>query len=407
MTGDTPSERYTGVAIALHWLLALALGGMIAIGNNMHDAEGRPISWLFQLHKSIGITILVLVIARLAWRYLNPPPQLPDGMTPLEEKASHYVHLGLYALMVLLPLTGWIMVSVSPFAIATVLFGAVGWPHLPVLPELALETREQIYPNVEFIHEILSKLLFLLFVLHVAGSIKHELSDDEGVLKRMIPGLFGKTTPPRAPSRGALTAFGSAAAFFGIIAGAPVVAQTLSTGAQDVPAASNVAANWTIDYDASSISFAGDYNGNPYQGVFSDWSADIAFDPDALDASAVAVTVQTDTAATGTSLYDNTLKGGEWFNVSAFPTASVDLSDFTETDSGYTATAALTIKELTIEIPFDFTLEIDDSGNAAMIGQTTLSRAALDLGQQSDASGDWVADAVEINVAVKASRSEG
>ncbi|MEM9670029.1 MAG: cytochrome b/b6 domain-containing protein [Pseudomonadota bacterium] len=401
---DAPSPRYTGVAIALHWLLAVALGGMIAIGKNMYDAEGRPIEWLYQLHKSVGITILILVIARLSWRHLNPPPELPEGMTPLEEKAAHWVHIGLYALMILLPLSGWVMVSVSPFAIATVLYGTVGWPHLPFLPQLAFETREAIYPNMEEIHAILSWILIALFIFHVAGAIKHEMSDEEGVIKRMVPRLFGETSPPRAPARGALTAFGSAAAFFGIIAGGPVVAQSFSGSSVQPSATSAASGNWIVDYEASEIAFSGEYNGNPYSGTFSDWTADITFDPDALETSEASVSVPTATAATGTSLYDNTLTGGEWFNVSAFPTATVALSDFAQSDSGYSATAALTIKELTVEVPFAFTLEINGN-DATMTGETTLSRSALDLGQQSDPGGSWVADEVRINVTVKASRS--
>lgn len=398
------SPRYTGVAIAFHWLLALALGGMIAIGKNMKDSDGVPIEWLYQLHKSVGITILVLVIARVIWRYLNPPPALPDGMTPLEEKAAHYVHIGLYALMILLPLSGWVMVSISPFSIATVLYGAVGWPHIVGLPTLAIETREAIYPGIEEMHAILSWILIALFVMHVAGAVKHELSDEEGVIKRMIPRLFGETSPPRAPARGASIAFGSAAAFFGVIAGGPVIAQSFSSNSNSVADASGVAANWAVDYETSEIAFSGVYNGNPYSGIFSSWTADIAFDENSLGDSAASVSVQTDTATTGTSLYDNTLKGGEWFGVSNFPQASATLSEFEETAEGYSAIVAITIKDLTIDVPFTFSLVIEGD-NALMVGQALLSRTDLNLGLQSDASGDWVADAVTVDVTVNATSS--
>ena len=73
------SQRYSSVAITLHWLIALMLGGMIALGKNMHASDGRPVEWMFQLHKSVGITILVLMIARLIWRVMNKPPALPDN----------------------------------------------------------------------------------------------------------------------------------------------------------------------------------------------------------------------------------------------------------------------------------------------------------------------------------------
>ena len=181
------TERYTSVAIALHWIIALMLGLMIALGKNMHDGEGVPVEWMFQLHKSVGITILALMIARILWRLSNKPPALPADMKSLEKTASHSVHIGLYALMFLLPITGWLMVSTSPFAVATVLYGNIPWPHLPVLPELALETRQSLYPTMTNIHELMSWALIVLFALHLGGAIKHELSDEEGVLKRMIP----------------------------------------------------------------------------------------------------------------------------------------------------------------------------------------------------------------------------
>ena len=112
------SSRYTGVAIALHWAMAALLVFMIWLGWNMDENEAR-----YQLHKSIGITILFLALARLAWRFANPPPPLPEGMPGYERTASHLVHLAFYALMIGIPLGGWFMVSVSPLHVPTVLFG--------------------------------------------------------------------------------------------------------------------------------------------------------------------------------------------------------------------------------------------------------------------------------------------
>jgi len=404
MSQAPSSERYTAIAITLHWLVAFGLGSMIALGKNMHDADHRPIEWMFQLHKSVGITILILMIARLVWRLMNPPPPLPADMKPLEKRASHWVHIGLYLLVFALPLSGWIMVSVSPFSIATVLYGTIGWPHIAGLPELALETRQSIYPTVEEVHEIMSWLLIALFALHVIGAIKHELSDDEGVLKRMIPRLFGKTTPPSAPSRGALMAFGSAFAFFGIIAGGPVIAQSLGG---ETPVTQNQAeGNWLIDYDASEIRFSGTHSGNEFSGVFEDWSATINFDADALDTASVNVSVSTASAQTGDTIYDNTLDAAEWFNIQAFPEAIVELSNFRTSEdgaeSGLIADAALTIKEVTTEIPFRFQL-IETDGVWTMTGKTELSRAALNLGQESDATADWVSADISVSVTVQAS----
>ncbi|MEL7453305.1 MAG: cytochrome b, partial [Pseudomonadota bacterium] len=255
------SSRYTGVAIGLHWAIALAIGAMIALGWNQHDVDGRPIKWMFQLHKSLGITILLLTIVRVVWRLMNPPPPLPDEMPKMEKMGSHLVHVGFYALMIVMPLTGWLLVSVSPFAIATVLYGAIGWPHLPILPGLALETREAIYPIIDFVHAKLAWVMIGLFALHILGALKHEFGDEEGVLKRMVPGLLNEAAPPKQPSRGALTAFGSAGLFFVIIAGSPVVAQGFSSSPAPTAALGAGSGNWLVDYDTSEIRFSGTYSG--------------------------------------------------------------------------------------------------------------------------------------------------
>jgi len=397
-----PAERYSSVAITLHWIIAFMLGLMIALGKNMHTADHRPIEWMFQLHKSVGITILVLMIARLIWRFKNKPPALPADMKPLEKRASHWVHIGLYTLLFLMPLSGWIMVSVSPFAIATVLYGAIAWPHLPGLAELALETRQSLYPSVSTVHELMSWALILLFALHVLGAIKHELSDEEGVLKRMIPGLFGKTTPPRAPGKGALTAFGSAALFFGLIAGGPVIAQAINSDAPP-QAESSVTANWAIDQAASEIRFSGIHDGNDFTGVFENWTANINWRDDTLETNAVTVNIETGSARTGTALYDNTMQAGEWFHISDFPAATVSLSNFTATDTNsYTSDALITIKDTSLTVPFAFTLTYEGE-TALMNGSAKLSREAFNLGQESDANGDWVSPEIDVSVTVKAS----
>lgn len=396
-------ERYSSVAIALHWVIAALLGLMIALGKNMHTNDGRPVEWMFQLHKSVGITILVLMISRLIWRWHNAPPALPVAMKRLEKRASHWVHIGLYILVFALPLSGWIMVSVSPFAIATVLYGALPWPHLPGLAELALETRKSLYPLMEEVHEILGWALILLFALHVVGAIKHEISDEEGVLKRMIPGLFGKTTPPRAPAKGSLTAFGSAALFFGLIAGGPVLAQAVTSPSASPAIERTQEANWAIDYDASEIRFSGIHDGNEFTGVFEKWSADINWNDDTLDANGVAVTVETGSALTGKALYDNTIDAAEWFNTGVFTNATVALSGFTAMDTGYTSDAAITLKDNTVTVPFAFTLAYEGD-NATMTGTAKLAREAFNLGQDSDASGDWVSLDIDVAVTVKASR---
>lgn len=390
-----PSSRYTAVAIALHWAIAIAILFMIWLGWNMHENEAR-----YQLHKSIGIVILLLSVSRLIWRWLNPPPPLPDDLPAHERLASHAVHIGFYVVMIGLPLTGWLFVSTAyAFDVPTVLFGVISWPDIPGLGFLSNEAG---HSAIGSLHGLLAWGTLLLLGLHIAGAVKHELSADEGVLKRMAPGLFGKTEAPSAPPTGFVAAFGAAFALFVVVAAAPLLSSNGSS-AQAIAPVSNEDSDWVINYDASSIAFSGMHDGNPYSGDFANWSANIVFEPDQLDRARADISVQTGSASANKKLYTDSLEADEWLASSAFPTATVVVSDFEATEAGYTATAALTLKGITVETDLDFTLDITGD-EAVMEGVALFERTPLDLGQASDPGADWVDEVVTVNVSVEASR---
>jgi cytochrome b561 len=398
------SERYTTVAITLHWVIAAAIIGMIAGGWYMGDLpDGAPGQYfLYQTHKSIGITILLLTIARIIWRIMNPPPPADPHMKPLEKTASHLVHLGFYGLMTALPLTGWLYSSVSiKLDVPTVLYGLVSWPDVPFVQGLKTETGSGI---VNFIHSKLAWVTLGLLALHVAGAIKHEISAEEGVLKRMIPGLFGKAAKPAAPSRGAIIAFGSALGVFALIAGGPVLASAAS-GNVAASTQADFTPNWTVDYDASTITFSGTHDGNEFSGTFGNWDAAIDFDPASPETSRAQVTVTTGSATASQKLYTDSLKSPEWFNIAAFPTAEVVISDIAGVGTnGYTSTATLTLKNISVATEFQFVVNIEGN-TATMTGQTTYQRTPLDLGQASDPTADWVSEEITVDVTVVATRS--
>lgn len=381
--------------------MALLLLFMIWLGWNMDDNEVR-----YQLHKSVGITLLFLTLVRIAWRLLNPPPPLPDDMKPYERLLSHSVHIGFYTLMVIIPLAGWLLVSISPFQISTVLYGTLDWPHLPFTSGLR-QGNELLHTVVANVHSKGAWVMIGLLGLHVAGAVKHELGGEEGVVKRMLPGLFGKTAPPSPPARGALVAFGSSLLLFGVIAAAPVIGSGNHSSAGSASGSVNAQGNWAVDYAASVIGFSGVYDGKPFSGTFQNWQADVTFYPENLAASSVAVTVDTGTAATGTRLYDSTLREAEWFNTAAFPQAAVSLADFEQiAPDQYSATATMTLKGKEVSAPLSFTLLIEGD-QAALDGQAVFSRKALDLGQSSDPGSSWVSDEIMVTVTGTATRING
>ena len=166
-------SRYSRVAILLHWVLAAALAGQIALGFSMpRNASGFA---LFQLHKSIGITILVLSVFRLIWRLTHArPAETEGGFTGFLAKA---VHWGFYAFMILGPLTGWALVSTAAVNVPTLIFGVIPLPHLP------LSGDSEIWEGV---HELLAYMGMALFLLHVAGALRHQFFIRDNLLANSV-----------------------------------------------------------------------------------------------------------------------------------------------------------------------------------------------------------------------------
>jgi cytochrome b561 len=181
------SPRYDAVAKTLHWLIAAAIVAMLVIGWVMvRLPKTDPDKFaLFQWHKSIGITILLLSLARFGWRLSHPAPPLPVAMPAWEKIAARATHALFYVLIIGMPLIGWAIVSASPLNLPTMLYGLVPWPNMPVLPDL--ENKREIGHALDSVHETGAYILAALLVLHVAAALKHHWFDRDDVLTRMAP----------------------------------------------------------------------------------------------------------------------------------------------------------------------------------------------------------------------------
>jgi cytochrome b561 len=194
----TGSDRYPTYAILLHWVIAAAILLQVILAGRMEGPRTPESFAVTQLHKSIGATILILSLARLAWRLLNPPPPMPATLKPWERVLARITHVGFYVIMIGMPLTGWIMVSAARSTTPFLLYGQIPWFNLP-LTELAPATKKLWHEIGENGHGILAKVTYVLLALHVAGALKHQLfSRDEPVLARMAPGaVAGRWLEPR------------------------------------------------------------------------------------------------------------------------------------------------------------------------------------------------------------------
>ncbi len=180
-------ERYSSVAIGLHWLIAAGIALQMLLGWRLEDFDGFPRSSLLQIHKSVGIAILVLTAARLAWRLVNPPPPQPTSFTPLERHLSHWAHVGFYVMLLALPLTGWALVSAGrPGGMK--LFGAIPWPSFPLLSLLPGDVQDALAEVFANTHAALVWVMLALLALHLAGALKHHFISRDPTISRMAPG---------------------------------------------------------------------------------------------------------------------------------------------------------------------------------------------------------------------------
>ncbi|MBS1026550.1 MULTISPECIES: cytochrome b [Gluconobacter] len=187
------TSQYGVVAIVLHWLIAAGILLLIGMGLTMDHASLDPMRMfqLYQLHKSIGILVLLLVCLRVGWRLTHASPALPADMPVAERRAAHLAHLALYGLQIVLPLSGWAMVSASVLGIPTVLFGMVPWPDLPVLA--TLQNKAPVEAALKGFHHWAAWTLAVLLVLHVAAVLRHAFILKDSVPGRMLPWRAGSS----------------------------------------------------------------------------------------------------------------------------------------------------------------------------------------------------------------------
>jgi cytochrome b561 len=183
-------ERYTRTAMLLHWVVAvLIIANVLLVWTTdfFPKSAERP---MVDLHKSIGITVLGLVIMRVLWRLTHRPPPLPAAYPRWERLAAHSAHAALYVLIFLQPLTGWIHDSAWKGANEHPLnlFWVIPWFRIGAVKDLDPATKEQMHSLFGQIHTSLAYVLIAFFTIHVIGALKHQFLDKQPELQRMLPG---------------------------------------------------------------------------------------------------------------------------------------------------------------------------------------------------------------------------
>ncbi|MBB5744989.1 cytochrome b/b6 domain-containing protein [Brevundimonas variabilis] len=435
------SSRYSRGAMALHWAIALLIMLEIGLGLRMEGPPGAITFAVYQLHKSIGITILALTLVRIGWRWTHRPP--PPGDGPMwEKRLAHGVHLGFYAVLLAIPLSGWLIVSASRTGIDTVLFGLIPFPHIPGIPGLEPASKASVEEAAETAHRLLGYALYALLALHVLGALKHHLVDRDHGLARILPGparvarldlrlvaVVGTLaimaavaatwpwasqtrsppepvapsgerimTPAETPARQP----GSEAAPPGL---APAPAETeMALASPGEPSGPVPASRWRVQNAGSRLAFSTTQSGAPIRGQFRSWTADIVFSPEALDQSRVRVVVDMGSFATDDSDSQGVLAGSEWFDVANHAQATFSATRFRRLGPDrYEARGSLRIKGVSRPATLQFTLTIEGD-TARMAGTTRLDRTDFGVGTGEWAGTDDIPGAVQVETTVVAVR---
>ena len=185
----TLPAKYTRTAMALHWLVALLILTNIVLAWLVDVLPDERVRLAIDTHKSLGITVLGLAILRLLWRLAHRPPELPGSHAAWERRASHTTHLLLYALIFLMPLSGWLHDSAWKDAAThpMQLFGLLPWPRIGWIMQIEPATKEMLHDAFGALHAYAAYALYALFALHMAGALKHQWLDKERALQRMLP----------------------------------------------------------------------------------------------------------------------------------------------------------------------------------------------------------------------------
>lgn len=362
-------ERWGSVAKFFHWVIVLLVVTQFTLA---FIAEGLPIGLqklaVLARHKSVGITILALATLRLLWRAANRTPAMPATMARWEMLAARGTHALLYALLLAVPLAGWIMSSAKNFPVSW--FGFLQLPDLVAPNEATFETAHEV-------HEVLAFTLGAVAILHLLAALKHHFLDRDAVLRRMLP-------------------FGRVSVVLGLLLGT-------GFGAGDTLAAPG-AATASGSAASGSLQFRFEQAGALTSGAFGRFTVELDFAADGTP-ERLSVVVDTDSIDTKDKDRDSALRSADLFDVQKFPQATFTADRIRRLGEGrYEAHGRLTIRDTTRDVTLPFTLTATPGGDSAgwlLAGELALRRLDYGVGQGEWRSTEMVANAVTVSWSVK------
>ena len=354
MVWRNTSQTWGRIARGLHWLMALLIAAQLGLGWITHQLDRSPLKIdMMTAHKSVGITLLMLLVFRLLWRWFDLAPAYPNGSRSWEHTLSRITHAALYLLITGMILSGWIAASTS--VIPWKLWWFIPWPRLTgpdkALHELAAES-----------HEFLAWLILMLVAGHVIAALRHHYIKKNNVLKRMWKGML--------------------------------LAATLFIPMTGIDAAGSH--YWGTATASNELQFAARYENEKLEGRFRIIS--VRLDPGQNDRSFdfLVVRVALESADMNDAEINEALRERDWFDTGSYPEAEFRSNNIVKTGQhAFIAHGILRLKghEQDLDVPFQWTQE---NQRAVMNGYLELSRLDWGVG-----SGEWadtrtIADPVEL-----------
>ncbi|MEP2641721.1 cytochrome b/b6 domain-containing protein [Roseobacter sp.] len=400
MALSNTNAHYGGITKTFHWLTALLIVTLIPLGIYANDLPYETSeqlaqkAWLFSLHKTLGVTVFFVALARILWALSQPKPALLHPDRKLESLAAETVHWLLYGSLLLVPLSGWVHHA------ATSGFAPIWWPfgqNLPLVPK-----SDTIAATTAGLHIVFERVLAGSVLLHIAGALKHHVIDKDSTLRRMLPGTPAINIPTRAGAHRVAAPIGAALVIWvaALGTGAALGVYGSHDTAVQAAALADVNSDWTVQDGTLEITVT--QLGTPVTGSFADWTAAISFDETVTQGVAGQVDVVVSIGSLTLGSVTSEALGTEYLDATGTPTATFN-ADILRDAAGYTAVGTLTLKDQTQPATLTFDLNITD-GVAQMQGALSLDRLAYGVGASQQDEGSLGFN-VDVTVALTAQRA--
>lgn len=409
MPAANTSRAYGSVHRFLHWTIAVLILSAIGLGLYAESFRAGGAATLarmvevFSIHKTVGIAVLFLALARILWVLVQDHPRPLHPERKVETFVASAVHWALYGGMVLMPLAGWLLHTAAPGGG----FADILWPfgqRLPGVPQDA-----ELSERFTAFHVNGWWLLAVLILLHVGGAMKHSVIDRDATLARMAGNATKLPEPPRDPRPNrwgpplvALARWGGLA-LWAATAERPQEAARQDTAGQAAATATaspQPGSTWTVQSGTLGLSVT--QAGAPVEGQFGTWTAAITYDETSGKGEVVA---EANIASLTLGAVSGMATGPDFLNASAFPTARFEgaITRAPEGGTAHQATGTLTLagQSQPATLPFDLTI---DGDQATATGTLTLDRRDFGVGANY-ADESMVSFPVAVTVDLTATRS--